>query len=470
MLLGDATTPSLDAWKAYASASRVRFTTGAGASRPLFERAVAIDPNFASAHARLGLYYSTIGESALSRDSILRAHRLRDRVSDVERFFIDTLYDRDVTGNLERELRTLETWAQTYPRDSSAHGLAAGFATRSTGKYARALDEANKAMALDPDPTPPHLSSKAYGELFLNRIVDAEATVGRGRERGFDEASFFVIPYFIAVLKGDVEATRRTAALARGKRPAEDLISHLESLALARSARLQDARQASAVAVDVARSAGQRERAALFELATAVWDAFYGNAAAARQRSAAVLERARGRDVDFAAAFALAMAGDVPRARTLSGDLEKNLPEDTSVQYLYLPALRALFSLNARDPAEAIQALQTASRYDLARGGIGFIAHFGVLYPIYVRGLACLAANQPAQAAAEFQRILDHRSIVLVDPVDAMARLQLARALALSGDTVKAKTAYTDLLTLWKNADPGIPVVEQARAEYARLP
>jgi tetratricopeptide (TPR) repeat protein len=468
--LQDATTPSLDAWKAYAAASRVRFTSGADASRPLFERAIAIDPNFAMAHARLGLYYSTIGESVLSRESTLKAHQLRNRASDVERFFIDTLYDRDVTGNLEREQRTLEAWAQTYPRDSTPHGLLAGFATRSTGKYALALDEANKAMAIDPDSGPPHYSSKAYGELFLNRLADAEATVGRARERRFEEASFFVIPYFIAFLKGDVEGTRRTAAVATGKRSAEDLMSHLVSLALARSARLQDARRTSAAAVDVARSAGQRERAALFELATAVWDAFYGNAAAARQRTDAVLELARGRDVDFAAAFALATTGDVARARTLAGDLEKNFPEDTSVQYLYLPALRALFSLNARDPAAAIQALQPASRYDLARGGIGFIAHFGVLYPIYVRGQAYLAAKQPAQAAAEFQRILDHRHIVLVDPVDAMARLQLARALVLSGDTVKAKSAYDDLLALWKGADADIPVVRQARAEYAKLP
>ena len=141
------------------------------------------------------------------------------------------------------------------------------------------------------------------------------------------------------------------------------------------------------------------------------------------------------------------------------------------MQYLYLPTLRALFSLNAHDAAAAaIQSLQTASRFDLALGGIGFIGHFGGLYPIYVRGKAYLAARQPAEAAAEFQRILDHRSIVLVDPMDAMARLQLARALALSGDTVKAKSAYNDLLTLWENADPKIPMVEEARAEYARLP
>ena len=157
--------------------------------------------------------------------------------------------------------------------------------------------------------------------------------------------------------------------------------------------------------------------------------------------------------MDYAAAFALAVSGDVSRSRALADDLARDYPEDTSVQFMYLPTLRALFALDARDAAAAIQSLQTASRFDLAMGGIGFNGYFGKLYPIYVRGLAYLAAQQPVEAAAEFQRIVDHRSIVLVDPIDALARLQLARALALSGDTVKAKSAYNDLLTLWKNAD-----------------
>jgi eukaryotic-like serine/threonine-protein kinase len=176
------------------------------------------------------------------------------------------------------------------------------------------------------------------------------------------------------------------------------------------------------------------------------------------------------RDVDYAAALALALSGDVVRSRALADDLTKNFPEDTSVQYMYLPTLRALLALNAHDAAAALQSLQAASRYDLGMGAIGLTGYFGRLYPIYVRGMAYLAAHQPAQAAAEFQRILDHRGIVLVDPVDAMARLQLARALALSGDTVKAKSAYNDLLTLWKDADPNIPTVDVARAEYGRSP
>jgi hypothetical protein len=174
--------------------------------------------------------------------------------------------------------------------------------------------------------------------------------------------------------------------------------------------------------------------------------------------------------VDYAVAFALALSGDVARARALADDLAASLPEDTSVQSMYLPTLHALLSLSAHDAAAAIQSLQTASRFDLALSGIGFNAYFGALYPVYARGLAYLAANRPVEAAAEFQKILDHRSIVLVDPMDALARLQLARALALSGDAVKARSAYDDLLTLWKNADAKIPVIDQARAEYDRLP
>jgi tetratricopeptide (TPR) repeat protein len=174
--------------------------------------------------------------------------------------------------------------------------------------------------------------------------------------------------------------------------------------------------------------------------------------------------------VDYAVAFALAVAGDVTPSRAVADNLARDFPEDTSVQYMYLPTLRGLYTLHAHDATTAIQSLQTATRYDLALGALAFNGYFGALYPIYVRGLAYMAANQPAAAAAEFQRILNHRSIVLADPVDAMARLQLARAYALAGDAVKAKAAYTDLFTLWKDADPDIPVLKQARAEYLRLP
>jgi tetratricopeptide (TPR) repeat protein/predicted Ser/Thr protein kinase len=468
--LDEATTPSLEALKAYSAARKSSTSVGWVKAQPLLQRAIAIDPDFAMGHAYVGFSYAGLGESALARQSTLKAYQLRNRASDVERFYIETLYDRDYTGNLEREQRTLETWAETYPRDAVPHGLLSGLALTSTGKHELSIAEADKAIALDPDLAVVY-ANRAFNQLLLNRLDDALLTVRRATERKLDYDSLLLIPYFVAFLQGNDDELRRTATVARKSPATEDMISHLEALALARSGRLEDARRVSAAPVEIAQRSGRRERAGLFEAATAVWEAFYGNAAAARQNATRALELGRGgREVDYAAAFALALAGDLPQSRALAEDLAREFPEDTSVQFMYLPTLRALSSLNTHDAAAAIQALQTASRYDLALGGVGFIGRFGGLYPIYVRGVAYLAAGQLAEAAAEFQRILDHRSIVLVDPMDALARLQLARALALSGDAVKAKSAYTDLFALWKNADPKIPMVEEARAEYSRLP
>jgi eukaryotic-like serine/threonine-protein kinase len=463
--LAEATTPSLDALKAYSDAvkefMRARRLT-------LLQRAVALDPEFAVAHAQLGFALGGAGEAALGQQSLIKAYQLRHRASDVERFSIETFYDRDVTGNLEREQRTLETWAQSYPRDPSPHTLLAGLALTSTGQHELAIAETDKAIALDPDWTPAYVN-RAFNQLYLNRPDDASLTITRAVERKLERAEFLLVPYFVAFLKGNDEELKRTATAARKNPELVDRMPHLEALTLARSGRLQDARRMSAVLVEIAQQSGRRERAGLFEAGKAVWEAFYGNAAAARQSASKALALGRDRNVDYAAAFALALSGDLRQARDLAQDLAREFPEDTFVQFMYLPTLRALFALNARDPAAAIQALQVASRYDLHTVGVSYIGRFGALYPIYVRGQAYLAARQPAEAVGEFQRILDHRSIVLIDPMDAMARLQLARALALSGDTVKAKSAYGDLLTLWKNADSDIPVLKAARAEYARL-
>jgi len=467
--LEEATTPSLEALQAYSAGWKAMMLSGSMVrALPLFQRAIAIDPEFAMGHAQVGFGYSVMGESALARPNLLKAYQLRARASDVERFYIETLYDRDFTGNLEREQRTLELWAESYPRDARPHGLISGLALSSTGQYELAIAEADKAIALDPDLTPAY-GNKSFNQLCMNRLDDALLTVGRAAERKLTFAESLLTQYFIAFLKGNEDELRRTATMARKNPYTEDMVSHLEALALARSGRLQDARRMSAVAVEIAQRSNRRERAGLFEAARAVWEVFYGNVTAARRSAAKALELGSGREVDYAAAFALSLSGDLARSREIADDLAREYPEDTSVQFMYLPTLRALFFLNAHDSAAAIQGLQTASRYDLALGAIGFIGRFGGLYSTYVRGQAYLAAQQPAAAAAEFQRILDHRSIVLVDPMDAMARLQLARALALLGDPVKAKRAYDDLFTLWKNADPDIPVLKQARAEYAKL-
>ena len=221
--------------------------------------------------------------------------------------------------------------------------------------------------------------------------------------------------------------------------------------------------------MDLAKQSAHRERAALFDTGPALWEAFLGNAPAARRKAADALELSRDREVEYGTAVALAVAGDSGRSQTIAADLERRFPEDTAVQFSYLPVLRALLALNHGEPAKAIELLQLAVPYELGAPPSAFFGFFGALYPAYVRGEAYLAAHQGVYAAAEFQKILDRRGVVINDPIGALAHLQLGRALAMSGDKAKAKTAYQDFLTLWKDADPDIPILSQAKAEYARL-
>jgi tetratricopeptide (TPR) repeat protein/predicted Ser/Thr protein kinase len=465
MPLEEATTPSLLALKAFSAAMSTHLTS---MRLPLLQRAIELDPEFVMAHAHLGFRYSTLGESALAQQSLIKAYQLRHRTSDRERFYIETLYHRDVTGNLERELRTLDAWAHSYPRDTVASNLPGGLALSSTGQHERAIAHAEKTIAMDPDSAPAY-SNLARNLLSANRPDDALLAIRRAAERKVEAEGVQLISYLVAFLKGDHEALARARTAARTRPDLEDFIPHLEALALARAGRLQEARRASVIPVEIAQRSGRRERAGLFEGARAAWEAFYGNDAAARQSAGKALALGRGRDVDYAAAFALALSGDLQQSRSLAEHLAREYPEDTSVQFMYLPALRALFSLDAGNPAAAIEALQIASRYDLALGRIGFVGRYGALYPIYVRGLAYLAAGQPARAEGEFQRIVEHPHITLVDPMSGLARLQLARALVLAGETVKATKAYDDLFILWKDADVDVPVIKQARAEFATL-
>jgi tetratricopeptide (TPR) repeat protein len=266
----------------------------------------------------------------------------------------------------------------------------------------------------------------------------------------------------------------RQAALAKGKPQVEHWISHLEALRLARAGQLEAARQSARRSIELASAAGQPERAAEYETATAVWEAWYGNAAVAKRSATSVLEVAKGRHVTYASALALAIAGESTRAQAIADDLDRRFPEDTSVRFNYLPTLRALAALSANDPSRAIELLGPAVTYEFAEPGISFYGaggvSFGAMYPAYMRGKAYLGLRKGAEAAAEFQKILDHPGAVLEDPVGALARLQLARAWAMSGDVRKAKAVYQDLLTLWNDADPELAWAKEARSEYTKLP
>jgi tetratricopeptide (TPR) repeat protein len=466
--LAEATTPSLEALKAFSAGWKLNISTGGAGALPLYKRAIQIDPKFAMAYASLGLVYGEMGESALSAESISQAYRLRDRASDREKFFITASYDMQVTGNLEKAQQTCELWAQTYPRDYVPHGFLPGAIYPILGKYEKSVEEAKKVIELDPDVVFGY-NVLAWSYQFLDRQAEAETTLQRAAERKLEMPDLLIQRYDIAFLKGDKAGMERAVALSQGKSDAEDLITDLDAFGLAYSGHLQQARRKSQRAVDRAQQSARRETAALFEAGAAVREAFFGNKPAARQSAMAALKLSKGRDVEYGAAFALALSGDSSESQRLAKDLETRFPEDTAVRFSYVPALGALFALNQGEPAKAVEQLRVAVPYELGTAPSSFFGFFGTFYPVYLRGEAYLAAHQYAEAAAEFQKILDHRGIVFSDPIGALAHLQLGRALAISGDKTKAKTAYEDFLTLWKDADRDIPILKQAQAEYARI-
>ena len=471
--LEEATTSSLDALKAYSAASKVlNSASDLAAAVPNFKRAIEIDPQFAMAYASLGFTYGLLGEPALSAESNSNAYQLRDRVSDREKFFITATYDLQVTGNLEKALQTCELWVQTYPRELHPYPLLGAFLYPTFGKYEKGIEVAKQMIDLDPDFSVGYLQL-AFNNQFLGSLGEAENALRRASDRKLETPDLLVTGYDVAFLRGDKAAMNREVSLAKGKPGAEDAISERQGFVLAYSGHLQQARRMSRRASDLAQQANQPGRAALFETGAALWEAFFGNASTARQGAEAAVELSKDRDVEYGAAFALALSGDSSRSHTLASDLERRFPEDTAVRFMYLPVLRALLALNGgsqrRDPSKVIELLRIGAPYDLGAPPSCAPGFFGMLYPVYVRGQAYLTAHQGAEAATEFQKILDHRGIVASDPIGALAHLQLGRAFALSGDTTKAKIAYQDFLTLWKDADSDIPILKQAQAEYARL-
>jgi predicted Zn-dependent protease len=291
----------------------------------------------------------------------------------------------------------------------------------------------------------------------------------RASKRNIEDPFLSMLRFDVAFLKDDKAEMERQGSLAHGKSGTADWILDRGAFVLANSGHLREASTMSWHAVDFSVKAGHRERAALFETRAALREALFGNAPAAKRSAMAALELAKNREVQYGAAFTLALSGDSSEAQILANDLERNFPEDTSVRFNYVPSVRALLALNHGEPTQAIEVLQTAVPNELGQPRSAINGFFGALYPVYVRGEAYMAARQGAEAVKEFQKILDHRGAVVGDPIGALAHLQLGRAYVLSGDQTKAKIAYQDFLTLWKDADPDIPVLQQAKAEYAKL-
>jgi tetratricopeptide (TPR) repeat protein len=463
----EVTTASLEAWRTYSAGMKAMMGKAAAMECvPLVKRAIELDPEFAMAFCVLGRAYDSLGDFELGALNIARAYELRDRVSDPENFFITFNYDRQVTRNLELARQTLESWVSKYPNEMIPHGFLSGFVSPGTGRYQRAAEEGQKAIELDPNFGIGYLNT-ALANIYLNRLSDAEALLREASERKIKVIEFSLLRYFIAFLRNDDTAMEMESAQRKAELEAQGSFEHQEALTLAYQGRLSEANMLSARAVNLARQGGLVGRAAIFEGAAAAWNALFGNRTEALRSAAAALSLFRSRDADYGPAFALALLNESAQARDVAAELAQRYPQDTSVQFSYLPVLRALEALNENNAAKALEITHAAAPYDLAVPGTAYFTgcFFGALYPVYVRGLAYSRLGRPNEAAAEFQKIVNHPSITLNDPIGPIARLQVARSLLATGRRTESATVYGDLIALWKDADPDLPVIQQARAE-----
>jgi tetratricopeptide (TPR) repeat protein/predicted Ser/Thr protein kinase len=460
----EATTPSLEALKTFSMGVVNQEQKGDAEAIPFLRRAIELDPNFAMAYARLGVSYANLGQPSLASQSLEKAYELRDRVSEREKFHITADYYRNVTGEYEKEAQTYELWIQSYTRDASPH-INLGANAFSFGQIEKAIKETQVALNLDPN------NIAAYGNLIegflaVNRLDNAKATLDKAQAQKLDGGYLRLMTYYLAFLRGDSTQMEQQVAWSAGKPGDEDLLLSAQSDTEAYYGRLGKARDFSRRAVDSAVRADSKETAALWEVNAALREAEFGNTQAAQKDASTALALASGRDVKVLAALTLARSGDATRAKAMVQDLEKSDPSNTVLKLYWLPTLHAAIQLNDTNFAQALLSLEAAAPYEL--GGPAPYQQ-GTIYPAYLRGQVQLAAHNGTAAAAEFEKFLDHRGIVLNFPTGALAHLQLGRAYAMQGDAAKARTAYQDFFALWKDADPDIPILKEAKAEFAKL-
>jgi eukaryotic-like serine/threonine-protein kinase len=466
--LDQATTPSLDALKAFSSGVFVT-ATGSAAAIPFFKHAIELDPNFALAYAFLGRMYADIREYSTAAEYTRKAYELRDRASEREKYFISTSFEIVVTGNMQKAEQSCELWAQAYPRSPDPYMLLTGIIYPVLGQYEKGVEDATEAIRLSPSGliSPIRYSNLMYNYIALNRLAEAKSTYEEALGRKLDGPFFHTGLYEIAFLQNDAAGMAQQVAWSVDKPAVEDQLLAMEANTAAYFGRLGQAREFSRRAVDSAERADKKETAATYSAVSSLREALFGNADEARRHATLAMGRSRGRDVGYGAALALAYAGDHVRAQALTDDLGGEFSETTIVQFNYLPTLRGKLAVSRGNASEAIESLRVTAPYDLSK--VSVANDWAAGYPMYVRGEAYLATHQGSEAAAEFQKILDHRGIVVNEPIGALAHLGLARACAMQGDTVKARAAYQDFLTLWKDADPDVPILKQAKAEYVQL-
>ena len=453
-----ASTSSLEALKAYSLGMKITSEKGNVAAIPLFKRAIERDPNFASAYASLGRCYTATGQQEAGREYTSKAYELRDRASEREKFRISVMY-RNGTGELEKAVEVAQLWAQEYPRDKLAH-FDSERPLRALGQHEAALRAILEALRLDPDDGPTYARLMA-SYTVMDRLDEAKAVYNQALARNIDFPGLHFQWYEIAFLERDEAEMAHQMASAANKPGVEDFFLITASQTENYYGRLHGGRKLTQSAIEAGQRNNREETVAGYEVGAAWTEADYGNFARAREGAKAAMTRASTRNVQIEAAVTLALAGDSAQALALANDLAKRFPEATLVHGYWLPTIRAAIEINGNNPTKAIELLQGTSALEMSASG-GLCA-------AYLRGQAYLRLRKGNEAAAEFQKLLDHRGVVGGSQQGALAHLGLARAYALQGDTAKARAAYNDFLTLWKDADPDIPILITAKAEYAKL-
>jgi eukaryotic-like serine/threonine-protein kinase len=435
------------------------------AAIPLLRRAIQLDPKFAMAYATLGTTYYNAGEKISSAEYTRRSYELRAHVSEWEKFYIESHYHHFVTGDLEKARQVYELWGQIYPRDA-VPALNLGVVYQTLGAYDKSLTEFKEALRLGASESL-NWAGVVFGYVHLNRLHEARTTAYEALNKNLDSADLRLALYQIAFLKNDISGMAQQDAWATDKPGKKEAMQFQEANTAAYFGRLGAAREASRRTTESAREAGDKEMEARSEAAAAIWEALYGNVAEARRHSNAALAVSKGRDTQYLATLALAIAGDAARAKNETEDLEKRYAEDTIARFNYVPTLKAQLALNQGNGVKAVEILSAAAAYELGiSGSTSFVANG---YSVYVRGQALLASGQGVRAASEFQKILDSPGVVVNEPIGALAHLGLGRANVTAGRAAEARGAYEKFIQLWKDADADVPVLKQAKAEYDRL-
>jgi len=463
--IDQATTPSLEALQAYSMGRNALLGHGdSAAAVPLFQQAIKLDPNLAIGYASLGTVYHNLGEKELAAKNTRRAYELRTKVSEREKFYIESHYFEFVTGDLEKARQVYETWAQIYPREQIPP-LNLGVLYQQLGQYEKALAQFKQALKLNPNDVLSH-GNLVSALVNLNRLKEAKAASEEALAKKLDSTDLRTSMYVMAFLQNDDEGMQKTVAWAAERPEEQSLMLYYEADTAAYRGQLAKARELSHQCIAAAELANSNERAAGYQGAAALREALFGNGAEAKKSAAAALQHSSARDVGFVAALAFALVGDKEKAAEAADLLKSRYPEDTIAKFNYLPTIYAAIALDDGDPARAIDFLKAALAGEL--GLAGGTSYSTYMYPVYVRGLAYLAAKQPDAAAAEFQRILNWPGVVGNEPIGALAHLQLARARKMNGQTAEAKASYGNFLHLWKHADSSFPLVTAVQAEANR--